>query len=176
MARGKSTTPATCRRHQDPRATPAHGAPDRTDANRNTKRLETALSRRKHSLHTRSNRDKNACFSNARFARPAETSDRSNPAPFIFVSVRKNSAVCFVGVTENLNEPLFRLEIAEVLAGKGEASYITRRCRGRNYLRRKCVSYGVRGSRVGSKGLSGSGTVQSHERAKRPLRRPLQLP
>jgi hypothetical protein len=53
---------------------------------------------------------KNMCFSNLRFALPANASDRSESAPLIFVSVRKKSVVCFLQLTENLNEPLFRLE------------------------------------------------------------------
>ena len=80
-------------------------------ANRDTKRLETALNPRKHALHTHSNRDKNTCFSTSRFSLPPNARDRNDPRPFIFVSVRKISVVCFLQLTENLNEPLFRIDV-----------------------------------------------------------------
>jgi hypothetical protein len=60
-----------------------------------------------------SNREKGACFSNAGLACAVNSSDISDPAPPIFVSVRNNSVLCFVQLTENLNEPLFRLEISK---------------------------------------------------------------
>jgi len=54
---------------------------------------------------------KNMCHSNARLARAAKSHNKSESARLIFVSVRKNSTVCFLQLTENLIEPLFRLDI-----------------------------------------------------------------
>ena len=53
----------------------------------------------------------NACFSTPRPSPPLNSRDRSDSPPLIFVSVRKNSALCFLKLTRNLIAPLFRLEV-----------------------------------------------------------------
>jgi hypothetical protein len=94
-------------------------------SNREPRRLEIPSTHTKQTLHQRSNRENNACFSTGKMGRLPVREDRppqdphhlrskaakkTNSPPTTFVSARKKSALCFVQVTEFPIEPMFRLE------------------------------------------------------------------